>query len=80
MRRKSRSSVFAVDLGSQGADDASRMFSATSYYAWGGMFSERGYTAVEIDIDAPEQSTSNKESLQVMAKGQSCRSHARPHP
>lgn len=35
------------------------------------MFSERGYTAVEIDIDAPEQSASTRESLQVMAKGTS---------
>jgi hypothetical protein len=41
-----------------------------SYYAWGGMFSERGYTAVEIDIEAPTESNSSSESLQVMAKGE----------
>ena len=35
------------------------------------MFSERGYTAVEIDINAPEESASTRESLQVMAKGSS---------
>jgi len=40
-----------------------------SYYAWGGMFSERGYTAVEIDIEAPKESASTRDSLQAMAKG-----------
>jgi len=34
------------------------------------MFSERGYTAVEIDIEAPKESASTRDSLQAMAKGE----------
>jgi hypothetical protein len=69
MRRKSAFTWPDIDSGGWELMKRYLFFITISYYAWGGMFSERGYTAVEIDIDAPEQSTSNKESLQVMAKG-----------